>query len=283
MGEATRTTDAVPPTAHESPCIVIVDDEEPILHSLQRLLSFENYTIVLCTSAEPALEAIAAHNCAVIISDQHMPGMQGVDLLRAVRERSPHTSRILFSGHIDVELLRNAVNGGEVYRFITKPWNDEELLMAVSLGAERSQLLLENEQLHQKSVEQNKELQKFNSNLEQMVRTRTAALELRNSALMMNQDVLDRLPVIVIGIDPEHNLVLANALARSMFDDLVIGIPIHDSLPPALCDWITHAHAEEHKNFLLEFGNCHMEIISLDLRGKIIVGHSQGVIHETFE
>ena len=265
------------------PQIVIVDDEEPIIHSLERLLAFEDYNIIPCNGADSALQAITENECSVIISDQHMPGMQGVDLLRAVRECSPHTSRILFSGHIDVELLRNAVNGGEVYRFITKPWNDEELLMAVSLGIERWQLLSENERLHQKSLKQNIELQEFNASLEQMVRSRTAALELRNNALIMNQDVLDRLPVIVIGIDPELNLVLANELSRSIFNDLTIGTLIYDSLPHDICDWISSAHAEERKEFHLPIGNCHLEIISLDLRGKIIVGHTQGAVHETYE
>ncbi len=264
--------------------IVIVDDEKPIQRSVKRLLAFESYDIICCNNAEEAMSAVEQYLPAVIVSDQHMPGMQGVDLLRKVREISPNTSRILFSGHIDVELLRQAVNGGEVYRFITKPWNDEELVMAVRLGVERSQLLAENERLHQKSIQQNQQLQKFNANLEAMVEQRSNALELRNSALQLNQDVLDHLPVIVVGIDPSGQIVLANALAREIFNDIILGDPANACLPEDLCQWaLGSTELGQQFNFNTKTSPITFELVALDQRGLVIVGHLLGAAHETYE
>ena len=263
--------------------IVLVDDEEPILRSLTRLLAFEDYELITCSNAETALQAVNAEPTAVIVSDQHMPGMQGVDLLRAICEQSPHTSRILFSGHIDVDLLRHAVNNGEVYRFITKPWNDEELLMAIRLGVERWQLLSENEQLHQKSIAQNHQLQRFNASLEAMVDQRTQALQMRNNALLLNQDILDHLPIVVLGIDPDFNIVMANALARQVFLDILLGDPCHTCLPNTLSAWIENPQRNEHISLETSQGQLQFEVAGLDERGFVIVGQPQGALHESIE
>ena len=267
----------------DKPRIVLVDDEEPILRSLKRLLAFEGYELICCNDAEAALRAINEAQTAVIVSDQHMPGMQGVDLLRAICEQSPHTSRILFSGHIDVELLRHAVNNGEVYRFITKPWNDEELLMAIRLGVERWQLLSENEELHQKSIEQNQQLQTFNASLEAMVNQRTQALQMRNSALLLNQDILDHLPIVVIGIDPDLNIVMANALARQLFPDILLGDPCSSCLSEEISEWLDAEQRSEQLIIKASQGQLCFEVAGLDDRGFVIVGHPQGALHESIE
>lgn len=234
--------------------ILLVDDEAPIRSSLRRLFFLEDYHILTADGAEEALALIKKNTVHVIVSDQEMPGMQGVELLRAVRDSSPHTSRILFSGHVDIELLRQAVNGGEVYRFITKPWNDSELRLAVRHAAERSQLLMHNQSLQQE---------------------RSEALELRNQALLLNQDLLDHLPVLVIGIDPNGLVVVANELARRVFPELVPGLAIDESLPEELFHWLEKVkkHKEtaaqafhfEYKQQLLQ-----LEAVSLDERGLII-------------
>ena len=221
------------------PRILVVDDELPILASIRRLLAFESYDVLTTEVGAQALEVLAAGNIAVVLSDQHMPGMVGVELLRRARELSPDTSRILFSGHIDIDLLRGAVNGGEVYRFVTKPWNDDEVLAAVRQGVERWQLLHQNRGLREQTERQNEQLRRFNRSLEELVAARTSDLarrthdlDLRNRALALSQDVLDRLPVVVIGIDPAGELALANRLALAAFPGLVPGE--RPQLPPEL-------------------------------------------------
>ena len=264
------------------PRIILVDDEEPILRSLKRLLAFEPYELVTCNNADEALQAVNQAAPAVIVSDQHMPGMQGVDLLRAVRDQCPNCSRILFSGHIDVELLRQAVNNGEVYRFITKPWNDDELLLAIRLGVERWQLRSENDNLHQQSMKQNEQLQTFNASLEAMVTERTQALQMRNNALLLNQEILDHLPIVVIGIDPDDQIVLCNALARELFVYIILGDPAGAGLPAAVHEWLQNANRPEQCVLKTERLHLMFEIASLDERGFVIVGHPQGATHESF-
>ena len=221
--------------------ILLVDDEQPILRSLTRLFTFEPYELVSASNAADALALLRGSESAVILSDYDLGGVGGVELLREARQITPDTSRILFSGHIDIDLLRQAVNGGEVYRFVTKPWNDDELLQAVRQGVERWQLLRHNRLLAEHAEEQNRQLKRFNAELEHMVSERTAALELRNRALSLSQDVLDGLPVAVVGIAPDGQVALANDLARRLFPDLLPGEAPPPSAVAPLWEWSREA------------------------------------------
>lgn len=253
------------------PRILIVDDEAPIRASISRLLLFEDYAVECASGAEEALRIIDLAHIDVVVSDQQMPGMQGVDLLRAIRERSPTTSRILFSGHVDIELLRKAVNGGEVYRFITKPWDDDELRLAIRHGIERAELMRHNEELRDERDRQNRELKQFNANLSDMVRKRTEDLEFRNRALALNQEVLDHLPVLVVGIDPAGLLVLVNKLGRERFPEAIPGLHCADCLPPDLAAWMIQTIHAPDESLILTLKGTHFcfEAMSLDDRGLI--------------
>ena len=240
------------------PRILVVDDEAPILASLRRLLAFEPWEVMTTDNSAQALEVLAAGNIAVVMSDQHMPGMEGVELLRRARDLAPDTSRILFSGHIDIDLLRAAVNGGEVYRFVTKPWDNDEVLVAIRQGIERWHLLWQNRQLREQTERQNEQLRRFNRSLEDLVTARTADLahrthdlDLRNRALVLSQEVLDRLPVAVLGIDPEGMLALANQVALAAFPGIAPGerpeLPpamLHDAAPCTVISAIGPLHCE---------------------------------------
>lgn len=254
--------------------VLLVDDEPPILRSLVRLLGFESYELVTAGSAQEALGLLQQAETAVILTDFDLSGVGGVDgveLLRAARQRSPDTSRILFSGHIDVELLRGAVNGGEVYRFITKPWNDDELLQAVRQGVERYQLLCHNRALGERAEAQNIQLKRFNAELEQMVSERTAALELRNRALGLSQEVLDGLPVAVIGIAPDGQVALANALARTLFPDLLPGETQAAGTAVPLWEWSQEALLGG-RQLVVEgaLGRMRIEVMALGERGVVM-------------
>ena len=251
--------------------VLLVDDEPPILRSLARLLAFEPYALVVASTGKEALELLDQAATAVILSDYHMAGMGGAELLRAARLRSPDTSRILFSGHIDVELIRSAVNAGEVYRFLTKPWNDDELLLAVRHGVERCQLMRHNRLLNQRSEEQNSQLKRFNAELELMVASRTEALELRNRALTLSQEVLDGLPVAVIGVAPDGQVALANDMARRIFPGLLPGESANASLPEPFWAWSAGAF-KEGSSLMVHgpLGPMRFEIMSLGDRGLVM-------------
>jgi len=108
--------------------ILLVDDEPSILASLRRLLRREGYTLHAANSGAEGLELLAEHEVGVVISDARMPEMPGAEFLGRVREMYPETVRIMLSGYTDLDAVTSAVNRGELFRFIAKPWDDGELL-----------------------------------------------------------------------------------------------------------------------------------------------------------
>ncbi|MDT8318226.1 MAG: response regulator [bacterium] len=127
--------------------VLFVDDERSILNSLVRLFRNEDYEIFTATSGAEALKIIEKNEIALVISDHRMPEMSGVEFLSHVVETSPDTIRIMLTGYADLKASIDAINKGEVYRFITKPWNDEELRLTVRQSLEYRNIKLENRKL----------------------------------------------------------------------------------------------------------------------------------------
>ncbi|MGD9584154.1 MAG: EAL domain-containing protein [Lysobacterales bacterium] len=107
--------------------LLILDDEENIRRSLQRLLRRDGYRILLAASAAEAFDALARESVQVVVSDQRMPGMSGTEFLSQVRALYPDTVRIVLSGYTDLSSVTEAINRGAIYKFLTKPWDDEDL------------------------------------------------------------------------------------------------------------------------------------------------------------
>ncbi len=114
--------------------ILFVDDEERILSALRALFRAK-YHVFTATDGEQALEFVRRFPIQVIVSDQRMPGMSGVELLREVRKESPETVRILLTGYSDLAAIVGSINDGEVYQFISKPWNNQDLSEVVAEAA----------------------------------------------------------------------------------------------------------------------------------------------------
>lgn len=136
--------------------LLIVDDEQANLRLLERLFSTE-YECFTASSGPAAIKVLEQHDVAIIITDQRMPGMSGIELLKATSTLRPHMVRILLTGYTDVEALVETINCGLVYMYFTKPWNNGELKMKVSRARDhyennrkRSSLMLANERLSQK-------------------------------------------------------------------------------------------------------------------------------------
>jgi two-component system probable response regulator PhcQ len=127
--------------------IILVDDEEYVINSLRRSLRKEGYQILGYLDAKQALAELDEAKPDVIISDQRMPGMSGMDFLIEVRMRHPDIIRILLTGHADMEVAIAAVNEGKLYRFLTKPWNDEELKVTILNALRLRKLAMENKKL----------------------------------------------------------------------------------------------------------------------------------------
>jgi len=131
----------------EHPRILIVDDEEAILETMQ--LTFEDeYEVLTATDADAALEVLRENApVAVVISDQRMPGMTGVEFLSRVFETHPATVRIILTGFADMDAIIQAINDGHVYAYITKPWEPDDLKQVVRRAVDHYALTVENERL----------------------------------------------------------------------------------------------------------------------------------------
>lgn len=165
--------------------LLLVDDEDNILRSLQRVLRREPYTLFTAASGPDALAIMEQERIDLVISDARMPGMDGPSLLTTIRSRWPWCVRILLTGYADMTATTRAINEGRIYRYISKPWDDDELKVVIRQAlafqySERRRLKLE-----KVTRQQNQELQNLNASLEQKVEERTT--ELRQTA-----DMLDR-------------------------------------------------------------------------------------------
>jgi two-component system, probable response regulator PhcQ len=127
--------------------ILLVDDEPNIISSLQRVLLEEPYEIISAGSAEEGLKLLETTRFKVVISDERMPGMGGAEFLSIIRNSHPETVRILLTGYASLEAAMEAVNGGEIYRFFMKPWDDLQLILAIRSAVERYDLEEENRRL----------------------------------------------------------------------------------------------------------------------------------------
>ncbi len=133
-------------TAEDPATILIVDDEPRVLDALEAILAAE-FRVLPAPSGPAALELLAQHEVAVIVTDYRMPAMTGVELLRRSREIAPEAMRIVLTAYTDVDSLMDAINTGGIYHFIPKPWDPLELTVVVRRAAERHRLVRENVRL----------------------------------------------------------------------------------------------------------------------------------------
>lgn len=156
--------------------LLFVDDEPSILSSLKRLFRPHGYRIFTAEGAAAGLDILEKEPVDLIISDMRMPGMDGAHFLEQARLRWPDTLRILLTGYADMESTISAINKGRIYRYINKPWDDNEILLIVREALEHRRLERENSRLNAVVEAQNKELRELNASLERKVAERTEEL-----------------------------------------------------------------------------------------------------------
>ena len=157
--------------------ILFLDDEPYILNALNRLFIDEPYEIMTFESPLKALEKMGEEEVAVVVSDHEMPEMKGTAFLEKVRDRWPDTIRIILTGYANFENSISAINQGNVYRFISKPWDNNELKMTIKNAINHYELLFENKRLCELTRKQNEKLVKSNQSLETKVEERTKKLK----------------------------------------------------------------------------------------------------------
>ena len=167
----------------EKPGVLFVDDEVNILKSLARLFRADGVRVFTASSAPEALALLATEPIHVVVSDQRMPGTTGSKLLAQVRERWPEVARILLTGYAEIQVAIEAINHGEIFRLLTKPWNDQELRALVRQALDDVAMRGEVRRLNQLTQAQNASLSEMNASLERKVAERTAELEAKNREL----------------------------------------------------------------------------------------------------
>jgi CheY-like chemotaxis protein len=187
--------------AESPPTVLIVDDEASILGALKRVLHEEPYRVLTTTDPMEALHLLATHSVQMVISDQRMPEMTGTELLLQVKMLYPDVVRVILTGYTDEEAIMAAINDGQVYKFLFKPWNTEALKLELYHAL------------------------RYNAAL-------TA-----NRANQESQEVVEQLPAPLLVIDPADRLMRFNRAAVELFPALNTagpGVAGASVLPPAL-------------------------------------------------
>jgi response regulator RpfG family c-di-GMP phosphodiesterase len=155
------------PKAHR---ILVVDDEEIVLVALYETLRREHYEVVTLSDPAAALTELKKNEFSVIITDQRMPTLTGLELLAQARQIQPNASRILITAVLSLDTVIDAINKGEIYRFVVKPWLREELLVTVKNAVQRYDLIRQNSRLQTSTQAMNQQLVDLNRALEQQVK-----------------------------------------------------------------------------------------------------------------
>jgi response regulator RpfG family c-di-GMP phosphodiesterase len=173
-------------TGTKRPVILCVDDEPSILSALRRLFRTHGFAVLAAESGQAGLDLLETEPIDLVISDMRMPHMDGVVFLEHVRQRKPDILRLLLTGYADIASITGAINRGEIYRYIAKPWDDTDIILTVQDALDRSALLQEKKRLEALVTAQNEELKIVNASLEVKVQARTAELKQANDRLKSN-------------------------------------------------------------------------------------------------
>ncbi|MDB6093972.1 MAG: response regulator receiver protein [Verrucomicrobia bacterium] len=179
------------PTPAPTPTILIVDDEPIVLFALKETLEREKFHVVACQSPLKALTLLAERDFAVVISDQKMPEMLGLDFLIESRRVRPHASRILITAVLALSTIVDAINKGEIFRFVAKPWLREELIATVRNAVQRHELVTRNSELQRETSMLNSQLTASNASLAERVadlEQQRQRLDAANRELAANYD-----------------------------------------------------------------------------------------------
>jgi len=253
--------------------LMLVDDEANVLTSLRRLLRQEGYRILTAGSGEEALEILATQPADVVVSDQRMPGMSGAEFLGRVREIYPDTVRMVLSGFSDLEALTDAINQGSIYKFIAKPWDDDALRRNLREAFQAREMAGETLRLGKELQRSNAELERLNQELQRALEERTERDSQKQTVLGITQDVLQSIPLPVIGMDDDGLIAAANEEAEKLFSENIplFGSSASSRLPAEMAAWLANPQLAE--SFHLAWNSAHFTVTRRRMKPP-----SQGVL-----
>lgn len=175
-----------------APVLLLVDDEPAVLSALRRLFKLHGFKTQQAVGGVAGLALLQTTPVDLVLSDMRMPEMDGAQFLAAVRELDPSIPRLLLTGYADIESTIAAINRGAIHRYLSKPWNDAELILAVRDALDRRRLERQNQALQALTLQQNEQLKQVNASLESRVAARTAELQQVNDMLEATYSELDK-------------------------------------------------------------------------------------------
>ena len=231
--------------------LLCVDDEPNIVSALRRALRGCGAEVATAASGQEGLEVMRLAPADVVVSDMRMPGMSGVEFLEQVREHWPDSVRILLTGHAEMGETVGAINRGRIFRYLSKPWSDAELVAAVQQGLELVSLQRDKARLEDLTLAQNLQLRALNESLEQRVQERTEELAHANRKLKRTylttikvfSNLLEMRGGTLVGhgrrvADLARSVARAMSLGEQEIDDIFVAGLLHDighiGLPDAL-------------------------------------------------
>lgn len=221
--------------------LLLVDDEPNILAALRRLLRQDGYQIVADTDARAALRRLETEDFDVIVSDQRMPDITGVEFLRRAKTLRPHSMRIVLSGYTDLDSVTSAINEGAIYKFLTKPWDDDLLRHHIAAAMRHKHLETENRRMAAELQLVNARQEALNAQLAALVHQQRSSLHRDEAVLDTLHLILHRLPLPVLGCDEESTVVFSNLAAERLLaagdrPTPLLGCPLSAAWPDAPSD-----------------------------------------------
>ncbi|MBV6752474.1 response regulator [Pseudomonas chlororaphis] len=285
------------------PRVLLVDDEESILNSLRRLLRSQGYELFLADSGARALEIMAQQPIDLVISDARMPNMDGATLLARIHELYPACLRILLTGYADLDMIAKAINEGRIYRYLSKPWNDEELLMTITQGLAFQHSERERQRLQLLVHEQNRQLQSLNSTLEKRVIARTSEVQQTADMLDLAYEELKRSYAVTAEVfsrmvewrlpkDKQTNRAIidlvkvyckVHVMNEAASRDLAMAAALHnigkmswtDSMMGAPADLLHHTDRERYRGYPKQSESLLMTLEPMQDAARLILHHQE--------
>ncbi|HSY27194.1 MAG TPA: EAL domain-containing protein, partial [Burkholderiaceae bacterium] len=213
--------------------LLLVDDEQNIISALKRLLRGGDFQILTANSGQGGLDILSQHAVDVIVSDQRMPGMTGVEFLGIAKELYPETVRIVLSGYTELHSVTDAVNEGAIYKFLTKPWDDDQLRGHIEEAFRRKEMADENQRLNLEVRAANQDLATANRRLEEILQQKQQQINRDEVSLDIVREALQQVPLAIIGVDDDDMVVFANDAAQILFDNTasILGNDVNHLIP----------------------------------------------------
>lgn len=222
---------------HKRPrTLLLVDDEPNILAALRRQLRGAGYQIHTAPGGKEGLELLATTEVDVIVSDQRMPGMTGVEFLRTVKTLHPETVRIVLSGFTELQSVTDAVNEGAIYKFLTKPWDDAQLRAHIDEAFQHKEMADENRRLDLEVRTANYGLAQANRRLEDVLKEQQQQIQRDEITLDIVREALQHVPLPIFGLDDDEIIAFANVAGQNLFKDvgLILGSDAEQLVPGVL-------------------------------------------------